>query len=96
MFDICYGTQLPPYPYDELKFLGINRFRLNLIELLSCLPREVVRYLAKTIATVAISRADAIMEVVDSLPVKTRTQDTYRSSEPPQTITIVEGEEMEE
>ena len=49
----------------------------NATELLSCLPREVVRYLAKTIATVAISRADAIMEVVDSLPVRSRTtQDT--------------------
>ena len=58
------------------------------IELLSCLPREVVRYLAKTIASVAISRADAIMEVVDGLSAN-------KSRCDPQTDTIVETEELE-
>lgn len=65
------------------------------VELLSCLPREVVRYLAKTIATVAISRADAIMEVVDNLPVKCRSSEDKFRSEPPDTVTIDEGGESE-
>lgn len=39
-------------------------------DLLACLPREVVAYLAKTIASVAICRAEEIMEVVNNLWVK--------------------------
>ena len=43
--------------------------------LLKCLPKEVVRYLAKTISTVAISRADRIMELADNLPLKRRPEE---------------------
>jgi len=43
----------------------------NAEALLACLPREVVVYLAKTIASVAICRAEEIMEVVKKIPVKT-------------------------
>jgi len=57
------------------------------IDLLSCLPREVVRYLAKTISAVAISRAVEIMEVVDNLPVKVRSNGR---TEMPNTKTIAE------
>jgi hypothetical protein len=66
----------------------------NATALLSCLPREVTRYLAKTIACVAVSRSEAIMEVVDGLPMKNFVRSSF--SGPPESITIAEGEEREE
>eukprot|EP00797_Seminavis_robusta_P031357 Sro67_g037450.2 (665) ;mRNA; f:18692-20686 len=64
--------------------------RENAIALLACIPREVTLYLAKTIACVAVSRTEAIMEVVDSLPTKT----FGRASMVPQAVTIEEHEEL--
>eukprot|EP00797_Seminavis_robusta_P005958 Sro139_g065160.2 (482) ;mRNA; r:80064-81509 len=66
----------------------------NAIALLSCLPREVTRYLAKSIACVAVSRTDAIMEVVDSLPARSYGRASMTGSTP-QTVTITEGEELD-
>jgi len=61
----------------------------NAKALLACLPREVVLYLAKTIAGVAISRADAIMELVDDLPVKIKSPE----QNPPPLQAIVSEDE---
>ena len=52
----------------------------NAKDLLGSLPREVAMYLAKTIASVAVCRAEEIMEVANNLPVKEFNNCKRRSS----------------
>ena len=67
-------------------------------DLLGSLPREVALYLAKTIASVAVCRAEEIMEVANNLPVKEFNNCKRRSSGLDSTVSdaVVNGDSEED